>query len=369
MGPFSRPFVLKFSSVPRETNPGLSSYADDPKAAANSLKPLLKGAEGAVPKELQSETPLELGVSNNRTEDVKRRRNRKDFTSGYYSYGGVNYKVKAPPSGTSLKKCRRLTRKALKIRAPCNYKNCTFNGVWNGGGGAGTKTLHVSSTFYGVGAQVEMSNPLYKREYEISRKQPQKEANTSGTLNKALKSRYYSYGGVNYKVKAPPSGTSLKKCRRLTRKALKIRAPCNYKNCTFNGVWNGGGGAGTKTLHVSSTFYGVGAQVGIVDSKFPSAIAKPIQYLNAGKVACKTKAADIKSIFPNTQDRNIPYLCIDLVYDYTLLVDGFGLNPYKDIIVMRDVKYKNYLVRAAWPLGCAIDLVSSSSKKTRISSY
>nr|XP_009768839.1 PREDICTED: apyrase-like [Nicotiana sylvestris] len=180
---------------------------------------------------------------------------------------------------------------------------------------------------------------------------------------------YYSYGGVNYKVKAPPSGTSLKKCRRLTRKALKIRAPCNYKNCTFNGVWNGGGGAGTKTVHVSSAFYGVGAQVGIVDSKFPSAIAKPIQYLNAAKVVCKTKAAEIKSIFPNTQDRNIPYLCIDLVYDYTLLVDGFGLNPYKDIIVMRDVKYKNYLVRAAWPLGCAIDLVSSSSKKTRISSY
>ncbi|MCD9638851.1 Apyrase [Datura stramonium] len=99
-----------------------------------------------------------------------------------------------------------------------------------------------------------------------------------------------------------------------------------------------------------------------------TAIAKPIQYLNAAKVACQTNVADIKTVFPETQDRNVPYLCIDLIYEYTLLVDGFGLNPYKDITVIHDVQYKNYLVGAAWPLGCAIDLVSSTSNKFRISS-
>ncbi|KAL3351268.1 hypothetical protein AABB24_019723 [Solanum stoloniferum] len=179
---------------------------------------------------------------------------------------------------------------------------------------------------------------------------------------------YYSYGGVDYKVKAPKKGSSLKKCRNLTRQALRIKAQCNNKNCTFNGVWNGGGGDGQKTIYASSFFYYIGAQVGIVDTKFPSALAKPIQYLNAAKVACQTKATDVKSVFPQTQDKNIPYLCMDLVYQYTLLVDGVGLNPYKDITLMNKVQYKNYQIKAAWPLGCAIDLVSSTSNKIRVSS-
>ncbi|MCD9644571.1 Apyrase [Datura stramonium] len=91
--------------------------------------------------------------------------------------------------------------------------------------------------------------------------------------------RYYSYGGVDYKVKAPKKGSSWKKCKNLTKQALKIKAPCNNKNCTFNGAWNGGGGDGQKNIHASSFFYDIGAQVGIVDKKFPSAIAKPIQSL------------------------------------------------------------------------------------------
>lgn len=46
-----------------QLKPGLSAYAKDPKAAANSLQPLLEKAEAVVPQELRSKTVVRVGVS------------------------------------------------------------------------------------------------------------------------------------------------------------------------------------------------------------------------------------------------------------------------------------------------------------------
>lgn len=47
-----------------QTTPGLSSYEENPRAGAESLKPLLQQAEAVVPQTLRPTTPLKLGVSN-----------------------------------------------------------------------------------------------------------------------------------------------------------------------------------------------------------------------------------------------------------------------------------------------------------------
>lgn len=49
-----------------------------------------------------------------------------------------------------------------------------------------------------------------------------------------------------------------------------------------------------------------------------------MDFEDAAKRACETKLENAKSAYENVEENNLPYLCMDLVYEYTLLVDGFG---------------------------------------------
>jgi len=73
---------------------------------------------------------------------------------GVYSYGGFDYKVSSPASGSTMNRCREEVLKALKANdTSCSYGKCTFNGIWNNGGG-GQKKLFVASFFFDRAAQV-----------------------------------------------------------------------------------------------------------------------------------------------------------------------------------------------------------------------
>ncbi|KAK7336227.1 hypothetical protein VNO77_16762 [Canavalia gladiata] len=136
---------------------------------------------------------------------------------------------------------------------------------------------------------------------------------------------YYKYGGVEYKATAPPSGSSFNECKQVVLEALNVNATCTYKDCSFNGTWNGGGGDGENNLFVASFFYEVADEAGFVDPDAPNAKVRPVDFADAANIACKTELKDLKSVFPRVKDGDVPYICLDLVYQYTLLVDGFGM--------------------------------------------
>lgn len=66
------------------------------------------------------------------------------------------------------------------------------------------------------------------------------------------------------------------------------------------------------------------AQAGFVDPKQPVATVRPMDFEEAAKKACSMKLEEGKAKFPLVEEENLPYLCMDLIYQYTLLIDGFG---------------------------------------------
>ncbi|CDP04087.1 unnamed protein product [Coffea canephora] len=362
--------------------PGLSSYADGPEAAAQSLKPLLEKAEAIVPKEFRANTPVKVGA-----------------TAGLRLL-----------KGDSSEKILQAVRDLLKNESSLKYK-AEWVTILEGSqeaayiwaainyllGTAGKKYSETVGTIDLGGGSVQMTYAVSKevalKASKLSKKETYiQEKNLLGStyhlyaysyLNYGLLAAraeilkvsrnsshpcilygyhgYYTYGDVAYRASAFPTGPNMKKCRAFVLKALKINAPCKHKKCTFNGVWNGGGGDGQKNLYVASFFYDRASQVGVIKTNVPSATARPLHFLSAAKRACRTKYKDIKSVFPNINESDRPFTCLDLVYEYSLLVNGFGLNPFKKITLVKKIKYKDSLLETAWPLGSAIDAVSSQN--------
>ncbi|KAG9128923.1 hypothetical protein Leryth_009660 [Lithospermum erythrorhizon] len=186
---------------------------------------------------------------------------------------------------------------------------------------------------------------------------------TEGSANPCILAGHhgsYKYGGVTYIASSLQSGSSLDKCRDVAAKSLKLNeSTCSHMKCTFGGVWNGGGGDGQKNLFVASFFFDRAAEAGFVDPDQAAAKVRPIDFETAARRACGSGLEDAKSIYRRVEPENLPFLCMDLVYQFTLLVDGFGLDPQQDITLVKKVKYQNSLVEAAWPLGSAIEVASS----------
>ncbi|KAK7377789.1 hypothetical protein VNO80_03221 [Phaseolus coccineus] len=83
--------------------------------------------------------------------------------------------------------------------------------------------------------------------------------------------------------------------REIVLEALKLNEPCSHPNCTFGGIWDGGKGN-----------------------------AKPSYLL--------------------LSEERVPFVCMDIAYQYRLLVDGFGLDPLQEITVAKEIEYEDFIV-------------------------
>uniref|UniRef100_A0A453J918 Nucleoside-triphosphatase n=1 Tax=Aegilops tauschii subsp. strangulata TaxID=200361 RepID=A0A453J918_AEGTS len=265
-----------------KVEPGLSAYAGRPQEAAKSIVPLLEKAKSTVPRWLMKKTPVKLGVALN------------------YLLGNLGG----------------------------DYSKTV--GVIDLGGGSVQMAYAISADAAAAAPGVPQGDdPYVTKEY--------------------LKGRDYnvyvhSYNGEQYDAIAPPQGAAYDKCREDVTRALKISAPCQAKNCTFNGAWNGGGGPGQADLYVTSSFYYMASDVGLIDSEATSGKTTPAAFRAAAEKICPMGFVEAKAAYPKVRSADAPYICMDLIYQYSLLVDGFGLEPTKEITVAQKVKHGEYFI-------------------------
>jgi apyrase len=63
----------------------------------------------------------------------------------------------------------------------------------------------------------------------------------------------------------------------------------------------------------------------MVDPNKSNLKLRPVDLENKAKIVCTLNVEDAKSAYPLLEKFNIvPYACMDLIYQYELLVEGFG---------------------------------------------
>lgn len=364
-----------------QKKPGLSAYASDPQKAASSLVSLLEDAEKVVPKELRGMTPVKVGATAGLRQlagDTPERilqavrdllRDKSSFKSepdwvtvldgtqeGAFQWVTINY-----------------------LLGNLGEKFGKTVGVVDLGGGSVQMAYAISESDAAKAPKVSDGEEAYVRDMYLKGRKYHLYVHSylhygllaaraeilkvvEDSANPCILAGYhgsYTYAGQKYEVSASPSSADVDACQAYASKALKVNETCTRMQCSFGGVWNGGGGAGQKNLFVASFFFDRAAEAGFVDSQKPVATVHPSDFKEAAKKACATKLEEAQSKYPHVEADNLPYLCMDLVYQFTLLVDGFGLDPSQTITLVKKVPYGKSFVEAAWPLGSAIEAMSS----------
>lgn len=365
-----------------QIKPGLSNFSDNPTKGAESLNGLLQKALDLVPQRLHSSTPVRLGAtaglrmlhgdaSNQILDAVRLLLHKSGFkfqdewvsilegaNEGTYQWITVNYllgNLKKPfeqtvgvvDLGGGSVQMSYAVSEAASERAPKHLDGRTSYIVKLQLLGQGFHLYVYSYLRYG----------LYAVRGEILRL-VKKDASCPCLL-KGYNDEYH-YGTEDFKAVADGSGADVGGCKDLVLRALKREEACTSLQCTFDGVWSGGGGAGQKDLLVASFFFDRAAEVGIIkDVKAPTAIVKPSQFEDVAAEVCGTSFEEMASKYPSVQASDRPYICMDLLYEYVLLVDGFGVKRDQEVKLVKRVLYNGAEVEAAWALGMAIESVSS----------
>jgi apyrase len=79
---------------------------------------------------------------------------------------------------------------------------------------------------------------------------------------------------------------------------------------------------------------------------------------------CGRSTSELTTAYSGLAQAAAPYFCLDLSFCHTVLTQGFDLPDTGRLTLVKQVRYKGQTIEAAWPLGAAINGLSSASSNT-----
>lgn len=361
-----------------QLKPGLSSYADDPKAAAKSLGPLLELAVATIPTAYRSATPVMVGATAGlrllpdgkadiilgevrhwlrgypfrfQDDDVKIL---SGVDEGAFAWLTLNYllgKLGGPHSSTvaaidlgggSVQEAFAMSNDEAKAAPKADY-------VTQLRGGGQAYSVYVYS-YLGYGLMAGRAAVL-----EVDPNGP--DDDTHPCVPQGFRGEY-EYGGKSFQAVGHSKGSHHDQCAATVLSAMRHQEKCGAPQlqCSFGGAW--GGPRVPGVFYVSSYFWDRATDAGLIkDESARHVIVSPGHFKKAAKHACSLDVVSLEVNYPKVPDTQRPFFCLDLTYAHTLLTQGFKIPEGMEVTIVKQVQYKGEYVEAAWPLGAAINLL------------
>ncbi|KAJ4848080.1 hypothetical protein Tsubulata_015476 [Turnera subulata] len=302
-----------------KTKPGLSSYASEPQAAAESLEPLLVKAENAVPEALR---PLPASILEGNASAIL------EAVRDLFMY---NSTLKCEDDSVSILSGAKegsymwIAINDLLGNVGNEYKDTV--GIVDLGGGSVQMAYAISESAAATAPKAPEGDEPYvaklllkKSNYHIyvhsylsygllaARAQILKALILMEARNTRSQLLHLAQTWRNAEKQSLRSSMLMKHVRMITARSMEFgMVEVEMDRRTY--IWG-------------PVFYDKPAQVGFINYSAPaSAKVIPSFFMDVAKILCNTTFEDA-SKYPKLLDP--AFVCMDLVYEYTLLVDGFG---------------------------------------------
>lgn len=167
----------------------------------------------------------------------------------------------------------------------------------------------------------------------------------------------YEYAGEKYRSASPKNGSDYDACFAAATAALGLDKDCDgpKDECSFNGAWGGTPGLGSKRVYLSSYLWDRAINVGIVSDVEIDGRSSVSEFKNAAEKACGVPLSSVRTEYHGVEEKDAPYLCMDLTFAHALLSKGFERHAWEDFTLVKQIEYDGKPVEAAWALGAALN--------------